>query len=151
MFILVTGGAGFIGSHLVDTLVRAGHRITVLDDLSTGDKSNLQQHQGSLGGALQNPGEVGDVGREGRQVGGSGLFVAHVREDVLEEADAAALGHRQRQSAANHPGAQPERLEQDRLSTGIGTRDHQTAARSKPAVLTRSVTRSTPPSQAGFF
>ena len=38
---LVTGGAGFIGSHTVDELVRRGHDVLVLDDLSTGKKSNL--------------------------------------------------------------------------------------------------------------
>ena len=38
---LVTGGAGFIGSHLVDTLVANGHYVRVLDDLSTGKKGNL--------------------------------------------------------------------------------------------------------------
>jgi UDP-glucose 4-epimerase len=38
---LVTGGAGFIGSHLVDHLAGAGHRIVVLDDLSTGRRSHL--------------------------------------------------------------------------------------------------------------
>ena len=38
---LVTGGAGFIGSHLVDTLRKNGHEVVVLDDLSTGRLENL--------------------------------------------------------------------------------------------------------------
>ncbi len=38
---LVTGGCGFIGSHLVDALIEAGHRVSVLDDLSTGSRDNL--------------------------------------------------------------------------------------------------------------
>src|SRR5579862_3554742 len=38
---LVTGGAGFIGSNTVDELVRRGHRVTVLDDLSAGKEANL--------------------------------------------------------------------------------------------------------------
>jgi UDP-glucose 4-epimerase len=38
---LVTGGAGFIGSNLVDALVAPGHPVTVLDDLSTGKRENL--------------------------------------------------------------------------------------------------------------
>ena len=38
---LVTGGAGFIGSHLVEALVDGGCRVTVLDDLSSGRESNL--------------------------------------------------------------------------------------------------------------
>ena len=41
MHILVTGGAGFIGSHLSERLIRDGHTVTVLDDLSTGQMSNL--------------------------------------------------------------------------------------------------------------
>ncbi|TAK05316.1 NAD-dependent epimerase/dehydratase family protein [Patescibacteria group bacterium] len=41
MKILVTGGAGFIGSHLVDALVARGHRVTVLDNLSTGNRGNV--------------------------------------------------------------------------------------------------------------
>lgn len=39
--ILVTGGAGFIGSHIVDELIRRGHRVFVVDNLSNGKKENL--------------------------------------------------------------------------------------------------------------
>jgi nucleoside-diphosphate-sugar epimerase len=38
---LVTGGAGFIGSNIVDELIRRGHKVVVLDDLSVGKESNL--------------------------------------------------------------------------------------------------------------
>lgn len=44
MRVLVTGGAGFIGSHLVDRLLLDGHSVSVLDNVSTGQRSNLDRH-----------------------------------------------------------------------------------------------------------
>ena len=41
MNILVTGGAGFIGSHIVDALIQKGHHVVVIDNLSTGKKENV--------------------------------------------------------------------------------------------------------------
>ena len=63
---LVTGGAGFIGSNIVDELVRRGHQVVVLDDLSSGKEANLAgvreqnrlargQHHGSGGAAARMP------------------------------------------------------------------------------------------------
>jgi UDP-glucose 4-epimerase len=76
---LVTGGAGYIGSHLVDRLVRLDHEVTVLDDLSTGNEANLA-----------------DVGARARFVHGTILDEAVVRR-LVDKADlvfhlAAAVG-----------------------------------------------------------
>ena len=39
--VLVTGGAGFIGSNLVDSLINQGYNVSIIDNLSTGSESNL--------------------------------------------------------------------------------------------------------------
>ncbi|BAN46394.1 NAD-dependent epimerase/dehydratase family protein [Metapseudomonas resinovorans] len=65
--ILITGGAGFIGSHLADTLLARGHAVRVLDNLSTGKRANL---------ALSNPrlefieGDVADAALVARVTAG---------------------------------------------------------------------------------
>ncbi len=56
---LVTGGAGFIGSHIASALVAGGARVRILDDLSTGHRENVEeirqvQHMG-ISPRYQNP------------------------------------------------------------------------------------------------
>ena len=55
MRVFITGGAGFIGSHLCDALLAGGHKVVILDNLSTGSKSNIAHiadrieiHQGDI-------------------------------------------------------------------------------------------------------
>jgi len=52
---LVTGGAGFIGSHLCDALVASGNRVRVLDDLSTGRRANLPAGTDPIVGDVADP------------------------------------------------------------------------------------------------
>jgi UDP-glucose 4-epimerase len=44
MHIFITGGAGFIGSHIAESLLISGHRVTILDDLSSGVRGNVPNH-----------------------------------------------------------------------------------------------------------
>lgn len=65
---LVTGGAGFIGSHLVDALLARGDEVIALDDLSTGNHGNISQHIGNpkfefLLGSILNADVVDDAVR----------------------------------------------------------------------------------------
>ncbi|WLG96445.1 NAD-dependent epimerase/dehydratase family protein [Pseudomonas sp. FP198] len=72
--VLITGGAGFIGSHLTDALLANGHSVRILDDLSTGKRSNLP---------LDNPavelieGDVADAALVARAMAGCSA-VAHL-------------------------------------------------------------------------
>ena len=45
---LITGGSGFIGSHLVESLLDQGHSVTVLDNLSTGSDDNLSEVKNNI-------------------------------------------------------------------------------------------------------
>ncbi|MGH7117849.1 MAG: NAD-dependent epimerase/dehydratase family protein [Acetobacteraceae bacterium] len=58
---LVTGGAGFIGSHLCDALLAAGHRVRVIDDLSTGKRENLPPEATLIEGNAADRALLGDV------------------------------------------------------------------------------------------
>ncbi|WP_405773780.1 NAD-dependent epimerase/dehydratase family protein [Streptomyces sp. NBC_00859] len=69
--VLVTGGAGFIGGHLVEALSRAGHRVRVLDDLSTGLAATVQD----LPGVRLVRGSVLDAGDVSRAAEGTGLVI----------------------------------------------------------------------------
>jgi UDP-glucose 4-epimerase len=55
---LVTGGAGFLGSHLVDALLKQGHLVRVLDDLSSGHRQNLPRQTQFLHGDITDPATV---------------------------------------------------------------------------------------------
>jgi len=48
MKVLITGGAGFIGSHLCDALISEGKEVTILDNLSTGSKKNIAHLEGKI-------------------------------------------------------------------------------------------------------
>src|SRR6201986_1240097 len=84
---LVTGGAGFIGSNLVDALVARGDDVTVLDNLSTGGRVNL-------GGALANGARLAQI--DVRKSGEDPFFDAAVNvggtANVLEAARATDVG-----------------------------------------------------------
>lgn len=55
---LITGGCGFIGSHLAERLVRYGHKVKILDDLSTGKKENLPPGCELIVGSITEKGDL---------------------------------------------------------------------------------------------
>lgn len=65
MHVVVTGGAGFIGSHIVDAYVGRGWNVTVVDDLSTGERENLNPRAEFIEGSINDPGVVSRAMRPG--------------------------------------------------------------------------------------
>jgi dTDP-L-rhamnose 4-epimerase len=66
MQVLVTGGAGFIGSHTVDTLIKEGHRVTILDSLEKtahpkGKPDCVPQEVEFIEGDVRNRSDLGKV------------------------------------------------------------------------------------------
>ena len=78
MFSVVTGGAGFIGSHLVDALVARGDKVLVIDNLSSGERSNLNVHLESAAVELLVADLLGD-GWQARLAGADRVY--HVAAD----------------------------------------------------------------------
>jgi len=109
---LVTGGAGFIGSHLVDGLLAAGHGVRIIDDLSTGSRDNVS---GAPGQAELIVGDVADRDLVGRAMAGmAGCFhlaaiasVQHGNEEWLATHNANLTGAITVYDAAREHGGLP--------------------------------------------
>ena len=84
MKILVTGGAGFIGSHVVDCLLEAGHEVVVVDDLSTGRRQNLNPKARLYQLDIRDPGLATVFKRERPEVVNHHAAQMDVRRSVAE-------------------------------------------------------------------
>src|SRR6202161_4031758 len=90
---LVTGGAGFIGSHLCDALLARGDSVRVLDDLSTGRRDNLPPAVGLIEADIADPQAVADALQ-----GADGCFHLAAIASVQRGIDSWGLAHRVNQS-----------------------------------------------------
>ena len=85
MRILVTGGAGFIGSHVVDAFVEAGHHVIVVDDLSTGKRENLNPQAVFYQADIRDEGALAAIfARERPEAVCHQAALANVRESMVQ-------------------------------------------------------------------
>ncbi len=91
---LITGGAGFIGSHLAETLVKQGQEVVVLDNLSTGKEENLDPARSGPGTLRFIPGDIREMETCRRAVAGVD-FVLHqaARASVQRSMEDPLLSH----------------------------------------------------------
>jgi nucleoside-diphosphate-sugar epimerase len=109
MNVLITGGAGFIGSHIAERLVQAGHSVAVLDNFSSGKRQNLEPLRGNVE-VLE--GDIRDAARVREAVKGREVIfheaaivsVPYSVEHPLETHDVNILGTLQVLEAARHAG-----------------------------------------------
>jgi len=93
-FDVVTGGAGFIGSHLVDTLLAQGRRVRAIDDLSVGRAANLQQHAGNPAFELSVADVADKAAIAGLLDGADRVFHLAARADIVPSIVAPEAYHR---------------------------------------------------------
>ncbi|MET0405473.1 MAG: SDR family oxidoreductase [Cystobacter sp.] len=109
MKVLVTGGAGFIGSHVCDAFVRAGHEVIALDNLSSGKKENLEPRVRLEVADIRSPEAAQLVRSERPQVLchlAAQMDVRRSVEDPRFDADANILGFLNLLEAARSSGVQ---------------------------------------------
>lgn len=87
MKILVTGGAGFIGSHVVDAYVDLGHEVLVMDDLSTGRRANLNPKARFVDADIRSPAAARLVHDERPDVINHHAAQIDVRKSVADPVD----------------------------------------------------------------
>ncbi len=80
---LVTGGAGFIGSHLVDRLLAAGRRVCVVDSLASGHRRNLAQHAGNPNLEVATADVADPVAMAGAMAGARRVFHLAALADIV--------------------------------------------------------------------
>ena len=92
---LVTGGAGFIGSHITDALIDAGHTVTVIDDLSRGSRAQVNAGARFMELDITSPGVAAAFAEANPEVVFHAAAQIDVREsgrDPLHDADVNVVG-----------------------------------------------------------